>query len=143
MLKYKDGCFSSGNLAFSIPDGFFVETVGEVEIDDGFVLYSPDQSYSIMIQIAEMEGTTETELQDMLNDSGFHIVQPLAPISVNKLNGHYAIYQADNITYYEVRLAADEIDDMQVMFYIRAKNLREVLQSEGAIQALHSIHQLK
>lgn len=144
MLQYKNGCFSNGNIAFSIPEGFFVDTVLDLEYVDGFLLCAPDQSYSIMIQIAEMEGTTETELQTMLDNCEFRVIQPMQPLRINELTGHCIIYQADNLNYYEARMAAAGTDGKQVILYIRTgKDIHEILCSKGAMSALHGIHLLE
>lgn len=101
MMQYKNHRFYWANISFQIPEGFFFDPVEGCDIADTIRLFAPDDSFTLELQIEKDCMGTEEELASVIHDLEPNLVHPIAPLTVNDLQGHHATYRCRRTQYYE------------------------------------------
>lgn len=108
VLRYVNHRFIGRGVSFQIPDGYFIDLVPGIEIDNGVRLLSPDESFSVELRVEEdCEGAVK-ELSSVLNDLEPVEICSVGPIAINELSGYHATYRCLRHQYYEAWFDVDE-----------------------------------
>lgn len=125
MLQYKQGRFHKSGASFRIPEGFFVEPCPELELPDGFEMHSPDDTYQVIVTFDDETEATDAILNHIFDEEGaFKRLQPVAPLLINHLSGHYVIYRSQREQYYEARFQLER--GIHLTLLIRTDNPRGI-----------------
>ena len=120
MLQYIKGRFHLAGASFAMPDGFFIEPTPLEPTDNGFMLFSPDDKYVLTISFSEESQPTDAILNSLFSkEYGLEPFQPIAPIEINGLTGHCALYHGGRDQYYEARFQLT--DDYHLVVLIRTE----------------------
>lgn len=148
MIHFEHGAFCAAGIAFHVPDGFFLETDPEDEaLPWGISLYAPDQTYNVRLYWEEASMGSEEELNDMLSDGEYVILSPVAPLTVNGLEGFHAAYQSGGYGYYEARFDLSPNEDGLEAFIIlvctdRKETIGQIQQRKEFNELIRSLKQL-
>ncbi len=140
MLKFENGKFHALGVSFTLPDGFYLETVPDFCYIRGFGAWTPDRKNYVEWQIEDGCGETEQELKDLFYPgTGMILLGEIKPISVNGLRGHMAIYKTRDEEIMEMRLMIEK--DKQIILLVRNKEciINEALRSEEIRMVVNGI----
>ena len=101
MLQYKNHRFYWRRISFQIPEGFFFDPVEGDDAAEALQFFSPDDSFTLELRIEEDCMGSEGELASVIHDLEPTVVYPIAPLTVNGLQGHHAAYRCRRAQYYE------------------------------------------
>lgn len=104
MLLYHNYRFYWKNLSFQIPDGFFLDSKPEMEIDNFLRLWFFDGKHSLTLHIVENGSDTKCEMERIITEIIPEWSSPIEPVTINGLSGHYAEYHLSCSKYYEAWL---------------------------------------
>lgn len=120
MLQYMQGRFHLAGASFAMPEGFLIEPTPLEPTDNGFVLFSPDDKYVLTISFSKDSEPTDAVLNSLFSkEYGLEPFQPIAPIEINGLSGHYALYHGGRDQYYEARFQLE--DNWNLVILIRTE----------------------
>lgn len=106
MLLYRDGQFHISGVSFAIPDNYYLETCPGLEMENGMLLYSPDEVYSVELSAENSEHPSEVALKCTLES--FDLISPIAPFQNNGLSGHIMLYKTKQYIHCEIKFDLDE-----------------------------------
>ena len=122
MLKYMQGRFHLAGASFVIPEGFFLDSAPFVPADNGLSLHSPDDKYDLTLSFDNQAQSTYAMLNSLFSkEYGLKPFQPITPILINGLSGHYALYHGISDQYYEARFQLDE--NWHLVILVRTDNI--------------------
>ena len=121
MFQYRQGrCYVPG-ASVAIPDSFFFDTDPENFTSECVALYSPAEDYGLVFSVYDMEGETDAALFSILSDcESYKIFQPVSPIFINGLAGHYAVYASLRNSYFEARFQLN--GDRQLVVLVQTED---------------------
>lgn len=108
MLQYKNHRFYWEGISFQIPEGFFFDPVEGCDVLNAIRLFAPDESFTLELRMEEDCMGSEQELASVIHDLEPALVYPIAPLTVNGLQGHHATYRCRRTQYYEAWLEIGE-----------------------------------
>ena len=108
MMQYKNHRFYWEGISFQIPEGFFFDPVEGCDVLNTIRLFAPDDSFALELRIEEDCVGSEAELASVIHDLEPTLVYPIAPLTINGLQGHHATYRCRRTQYYEAWLDIGE-----------------------------------
>lgn len=142
MFDYAQGRFSRRLLSFAIPEKYYLNA--ESTDDDTMELLSPDRKTSLHFALElGCKGTAERLLFDEEEFSQEYIFKdPIEPLQINGLAGHFRLYGTELRQYCELRLCLEHREEGDAELYVMIAtegNIREYMESPVCRQFLSSI----
>lgn len=104
MLRYLNHRFHFDGISFQIPDGCLFHAGAAMEEEHCLVLFDADETFTLELRIEEDCDSSDKELRTILHDLSPIVLQPVTPMVINGLFGHYTIYRSRRTQHYMVWL---------------------------------------
>jgi len=116
MLQYKYNYFHISGVSFTIPENYYLETCPGLEMENGMLLYSPDEIFSVELNAENKEAPSDYSLTHYLENC--ELIRPSAPFLNNGLSGHIVLYKTKGHTHCEITFDLGNCDPnmFQVVF---------------------------
>lgn len=143
MLQYKDGRFHTAGVAFTIPDGFFLDTAYDFSFE-GLPIWSPDQMVFVEVGFDTNRKNPREDLEHYFEpgtDSDLQIRGSLKQVEVNDLVGVRAWYTSIGSSFIEYRLGLPSGGILWLTFKQKGASVEQLLQSEHLAAVLAQVQQ--
>lgn len=131
MLLFKDGYFQKNGASFILPDGFYLETSPDAEVE-GLIAWAPDKLMHIELGLDEEESDAKVSFEGYFekgSDLDIRIRNTMEPTIVNGLKGYQAYYVSNEAAFVEYRLELPEGGTMWIMFEQKGVSPQELQKS--------------
>ena len=132
MLRYIDGRFHVPGASFIIPSGFYLDTDPELSDDFGIHIEPRDGSCRFHITYHRAYATDEGLREIISQFDTSYIIRDIAPIQLNGLTGHDALYGSKPDEYYEARFQLPGQNNLIVVVTLESGKSPDILK-EGYI----------
>ena len=90
MLLYKNQCFQTHSVSFRLPDGVYLNSAPELQLENGLEYQVPEDGFSISIEVGASGGTASEVFQEVLESHT--ALSEVLPVQAGGLEGFYLIY---------------------------------------------------
>ncbi len=138
MLKYNKGRFELDYLSFSIPDNMFLTTVNEVELEDGFELFTEDGRIRVTVAGNDIAESAIESIESIFDEEiSYRKVGEITELHKAGLDGCYVVYENDKELHIEACLNTPNIENCRT-FTIWART--EKKHGEGEISRMMCLY---
>jgi len=145
MLKYNKGRFELDYLSFAIPDNMYLTSVNEVELEDGFELFTEDGKLRLTMAGNDIAESAVESIESIFEEElSYRKVSEITELHRAGLDGCYVVYEDDEMLHIEACLNTPGIENCN-SFTVWARTEKKYGEEEVArmmrlyTQALESI----
>lgn len=106
MILHRNSRFHIGRFSFSLPDDVYLNTIPDVQIENGLELVTPDEQLTIALIGEDSEEGALEGLEQLLET--FQPLSDIEPVSLNGLGGYCMYYYLKKDAYCEYRFELPE-----------------------------------
>ena len=112
MLKYNKGRFELDYLSFSIPDNMDLTSVNEVELEDGFELFTEDGKIRLTMAGNDIAESAVESIESIFEEElSYRKVSEITELHRAGLDGCYVVYEDDELIHIEACLNTPGIEN--------------------------------
>ena len=145
MLKYNKGRFELDYLSFAIPDNMYLTSVNEVELEDGFELFTEDGKIRLTMAGNDIAESAVESIESIFEEElSYRKISEITELHRAGLDGCYVVYEDDELIHIEACLNTPGIENCN-SFTVWARTEKKYGEEEVArmmrlyTQALESI----
>ena len=141
MLTFQNGGFTACGFAFTVPDGFRINTEPDIGLPDGFGTWSPDGNCYVEWEIEDGCNGTYEELKELfvLGPHSLPLLD-ISPVIVNGLPGHHVAYSCKRGQCYELRLSAGSSAELSFRVESNTADILTAIRTPAIRDAINRIH---
>ena len=91
-------------ISIGLPGGLYLTTHPSYESENILVFSDKEQTFYIEVQAEENDDSLENSLRNEMQQNRYTVLTDITPMSLNELNGCYAIYANSENEYYDARI---------------------------------------
>lgn len=140
MLIFNNGRFCSCGFAFTVPNGFAINTEPLECFPCGFGAWTPNAESYVEWEIESGCKGTLNELRELFgNHAGMYPITDISPIIINDLPGHHVAYSYKLGQRYEIRLSSGEGNELSFRVESQEVDILTAIQSPAVQEAIKQI----
>ena len=105
MLKFNHGRFELEQLSFSIPDNLYLTSVGEMQIENGFELFTEDKKIHMVVAGNDVAENARESIESIFDEEdNFRKLSEIVEIERAGLDGYSVTYEDSKAYHWEACL---------------------------------------
>ena len=105
MLKFNHGRFELEQLSFSIPDNLYLTSVGEMQIENGFELFTEDKKIHMVVAGNDVAENARESIESIFDEEdNFKKLSEIVEIKRAGLDGYSVTYEDSKAYHWEACL---------------------------------------
>ena len=126
-IEIKNNRFVIAGISIGLPGGLYLTTHPSYESENILVFSDKEQTFYIEVQAEENDDSLENSLRNEMQQNRYTVLTDITPMSLNELNGCYAIYANSENEYYDARIQKPQAAKQHLEILITAeKGAREI-----------------
>ena len=138
MLKFNHGRFELERLSFSIPDNLYLTAVGEMQIENGFELFTEDDKIHMVVAGNDVAENARESIESIFDEEdNFRKLSEIVEIERAGLDGYSVTYEDSKAYHWEACLNTPDFPNAQPSQYGEEQRKRKA--RKGSFEWWHCV----
>ena len=133
-IEIKNNRFVIAGISIGLPGGLYLTTHPSYESENILVFSDKEQTFYIEVQAEENDDSLENSLRNEMQQNRYTVLTDITPMSLNELNGCYAIYAQASNQHLEILITAKK-DICEIQSILRLTEVTGLLNNISSVSA--------